>query len=77
MAIVGVVNSILGLYYYLNVLKYVYLYRMENQDEEQHPLPLARPVVVALVLLVIGILLLGTLFGPWFGLATKAAISLF
>jgi hypothetical protein len=50
---------------------------MENQDEEQHPIPISRPVAGALILLVIGILLLGTLFGPWFGLATKAAISLF
>jgi len=77
LAIVGVVNSIVGLYYYLNVLKYVYLFRMENQDEEQHPIPLSRPVAIGLILLVVGILLLGTLFGPWFGLATKAAISLF
>lgn len=77
LAIVGVLNSIVGLYYYLNFLKYVYLFRMENQDEQQHPLPLARPVAVALVVLVIGILLLGTLFGPWFDLATKAAVSMF
>jgi NADH-quinone oxidoreductase subunit N len=77
LAIVGILNSIIGLYYYLNVLKYVYLYRMENQDEDQHPVPMSRPVAVALMLLVVGILLLGTLFGPWFSLATKAAISLF
>jgi NADH-quinone oxidoreductase subunit N len=77
LAIVGVLNSIVGLYYYLNVLKYVYLYRMENQDEELHPLQVARPVAIALVVLVIGILALGTLFGPWFGFATKAAMSIF
>jgi NADH-quinone oxidoreductase subunit N len=77
LAIVGVLNSIVGLYYYLNILKYVYLYRMENQDEQHHPIQVSRPVAVGLVVLVIGILLLGTLFGPWFGLATKAAISLF
>jgi NADH-quinone oxidoreductase subunit N len=77
LAIVGVLNSIVGLYYYLNVLKYVYLYRMENQDEELHPLQVARPVTIALVVLVIGILALGTLFGPWFGFATKAAMSIF
>jgi NADH-quinone oxidoreductase subunit N len=77
LAIVGVLNSIVGLYYYLNVLKYTYLYRMENQDEQHHPIPVSHPVAIALVLLVISILLLGTLFGPWFGLATKAAISLF
>jgi NADH:ubiquinone oxidoreductase subunit 2 (subunit N) len=66
-----------GLYYYLNVLKYVYLYRTDDQDEENHQIQVARPVVLALIILVIGILLLGTLFGPWFGLASKAAISLF
>ncbi len=77
LAIVGVLNSIVGLYYYLNVLKYVYLFRMENQDEDQHPIPVSRPFAIGLVILVIGILLLGSLFGPWFGLATKAAISLF
>jgi NADH-quinone oxidoreductase subunit N len=77
LAIAGVLNSIVGLYYYLNVLKYVYLFRMENQDEEQHPIPISRPAAGVLILLVIGILLVGTIFGPWFGLATKAALSLF
>lgn len=70
-------NSIVGLYYYLNVLKHVYLFRMENQDEEQHPILVARPVLIGVIVLVIGILLVGTLFGPWFGLATKAAAGLF
>lgn len=77
LAIVGVINSIIGLYYYLNVLKYIYLYRMEDQAEAQHPLKVSGIAVVALVVLVIGILLLGTIFGPWFGLATKAALSMF
>jgi NADH-quinone oxidoreductase subunit N len=77
LAIVGVLNSIVGLYYYLNVLKYVYLYRMENQDEDQHPVPVSRPVMVALIVLATGILLLGTVFGPWFGFAAQAAAALF
>ena len=77
LAIVGVLNSIVGLYYYLNVLKYIYLYRMEDQDEQQHSIPVARTVVFALVILVIGILLVGSLFGPWFGFASNAAVSLF
>jgi NADH-quinone oxidoreductase subunit N len=77
LAIVGVLNSIVGLYYYLNVLKAVYLYRMENQDEQEHPIPLSRPVAIGLVVLVVGILLIGTLFAPWFSLAAKAALPLF
>jgi NADH-quinone oxidoreductase subunit N len=77
LAIVGVLNSIIGLYYYLNVLKAVYLYRMENQDEDQHPIHVSRPVLIGLVALVIGILLVGTLFGPWFGFASNAVLTLF
>jgi NADH-quinone oxidoreductase subunit N len=77
LAVVGILNSIIGLYYYLNFLKYVYLFRTENQDEDQHPVPMSRPVAVALMILIAGILVLGTLFGPWFSIATKAAISLF
>jgi NADH-quinone oxidoreductase subunit N len=77
LAIVGVLNSIVGLYYYLNVLKYIYLYRMDDQDEQHHPLKTSNTVAIGLIVLVIGILFLGTLFGPWFGFATKAAMSLF
>jgi NADH-quinone oxidoreductase subunit N len=77
LAVVGILNSIVGLYYYLNILKYIYLYRMENQDEENHSVPVSSPVVLALVVLVIGVLLIGTLFGPWFGLANQVAINLF
>jgi NADH-quinone oxidoreductase subunit N len=77
LAIVGVLNSIFGLYYYLNVLKYVYLYRMPDEDEDKHPVPISRPVAIGLIVLVVGILLLGTVFGPWFGIATNAAAALF
>lgn len=77
LAVVGVLNSIFGLYYYLNILKYIYLYRMENLDEDLHPIPVSRPVTIALVVLVIGVLLIGTLFGTWFGFANHAALELF
>lgn len=77
LAVAGVLNSIVGLYYYLNVLKAVYLFRIASQDEDKHPVLVARPAAIALVVLVVGILLLGTLFGPWFGLATNAAAALF
>jgi NADH-quinone oxidoreductase subunit N len=77
LAVVGVLNSIVGLYYYLNVLKYVYLFRSEAQDEDQHPLPVSRPVMAGLVILVVGVILLGTIFGPWFGWAARAAAGLF
>ncbi len=77
LAVVGILNSIVGLYYYLTVLKVVYLYRMEGEDEEEHPIPLTRPYVIGLVVLTVGILLVGTLFAPWFGLSGAAALNLF
>jgi NADH-quinone oxidoreductase subunit N len=77
LVIVGILNSIVGVYYYLNAMKYVYLYRMPNQDEEQHPIPLTRPYALALVVLVIGVILVGTVFAPWFGMSNAAALNLF
>lgn len=77
LVIVGIINSIIGVYYYLNVLKYVYLYRMPNEDEEQHPVPLTRPYTIALVVLTIAVILVGTVFAPWFSWSSAAALNLF
>ncbi len=77
LAVVGVVNSIIGLYYYLTVLKVVYLYRMEGENEEQYPIPLTRPYALALTTLSIAILVIGVLFAPWFDSASLAALNLF
>jgi len=77
LVIVGIINSIIGVYYYLNVLKFVYLYRMPNEDEENHPVPLTRPYTIALVVLVLGVILIGTAFAPWFSWSNAAALNLF
>jgi NADH-quinone oxidoreductase subunit N len=74
LAMIGVLNSIIGLYYYLTVLKVVYLYRSENDDK---PIPISRPYGIALVVLTISIILLGTLFGPWFNWTTKVVSAMF
>lgn len=74
LAVVGVLNSIIGLYYYLTVLKYVYLYRSEDENK---PLPVTRPLVLGLVVLCIGVIVIGTLFAPWLNISGAAAASLF
>lgn len=74
LAIIGVLNTIVGLYYYLVVLKVVYLYRSEDENK---PVPLTRPYALALTILVVGIILLGTLFGPWAEWSARAASALF
>jgi NADH-quinone oxidoreductase subunit N len=77
LVVVGILNSIIGVYYYLNVLKYVYLRRMPNEDEEQHPVALTRPYAIALVILAVGVILVGTVFAPWFTWSDAAALNLF
>lgn len=77
LVIVGILNSIIGVYYYLNAMKYVYLYRMPNEDEENHPIPLTRPYAIALSLLALGVILIGTVFAPWFSWSNAAALNLF
>jgi len=74
LAVVGVLNSIIGLYYYMTVLKYVYLYR---SDDDEKPVPLTRSYKLALGILSVFIILIGTLFGPWFNCAATAAASIF
>jgi NADH-quinone oxidoreductase subunit N len=74
LALIGVLNSIIGLYYYLIVLKVIYLYRSEDEEK---PVPITRPYSLALVVLVIGIILIGTAFAPWFSWAGTAAAALF
>jgi NADH-quinone oxidoreductase subunit N len=74
---VGIFNSIIGVYYYLTTLKYVYLYRMEGENEEAHPIAISRPVAIGLMVVTLGIVVVGVFFAPWFSMATQAASSLF
>ena len=77
LVVIGIITSIVGVYYYLNAMKYVYLYRMPEQDEENHPVPLTRPYAIALIVLAIGVILIGTIFAPWFSMSGAAALNLF
>lgn len=74
LAFVGVINAIIGLYYYLTVLKVVYLYRSEHEDQ---PVRVPRTYALALVVSIVAILLIGTLSAPWLAWAGQAASSLF
>jgi NADH-quinone oxidoreductase subunit N len=75
LAVVGILNSIVGVYYYLIVLKHIYLYR--DEATENVPLPLTRPYALALTVLALGVILIGTVFAPWFSLAAQGALNLF
>jgi NADH-quinone oxidoreductase subunit N len=73
LAILGVVNSVIGLYYYLVVLKVVYLYR---SDDDSKPLSSVSGWKAALVLCVVGVIALGVILAPVYALAGGAANAL-
>jgi NADH-quinone oxidoreductase subunit N len=74
LAFVGVLNAIIGLYYYLTVLKVVYLYRSE---QDHVPIEVPRAYGIGLGLCVLAIILIGSLSAPWLDWAIQAAQSLF
>jgi len=74
LAFVGVLNAIIGLYYYMTILKVVYLYRSDDEDK---PIAIPRSYALVLVICVIAILAIGTLSAPWLDWSIKSALSLF
>jgi NADH-quinone oxidoreductase subunit N len=74
LALIGVITSVVGLYYYLNVLRLVYA---GPAVEPMRALPVTIPWRVALVICVVGIIFLGTIFGPWYTLSAFGVSGLF
>jgi len=74
LAFIGVLNAIVGLYYYLIVLKVVYV---DPAPEGAEPIDVPNLSKIALVVLSIGIVLIGTASAPWFNWAMQAAQDLF
>lgn len=70
LAIVGILNSIIALYYYLTVLRVIY------QGEGGEPYRVSPSWRTALVIGAIGIVALGVVFAPFFDGARQAAQSL-
>lgn len=73
LAVLGVLASIIGLYYYLIVLKEVYL----GQPKSEEPVPVVRAHGVAIVVSVLLVLVLGVIIAPGYEWALSAAASLF
>lgn len=73
LVVLGVLNSIVGLYYYLIVLKVVYLF----PPKDEKAIPTRRSHGIALATSVLLILILGTVLAPWYDWAAASAASLF
>jgi len=61
LAIVGVLNSVLSLYYYARVLRYMFL---RDPDRQQSPVPLLKGESLLLLFLLIPTVLFGLYFTP-------------
>jgi NADH-quinone oxidoreductase subunit N len=73
LAVVGVLNSVISAYYYLRVVKTMYL----GAGEPENRITYSLPVLVAVVVAVIGILVIGIVPGPLFEFTEVAVRSLF
>jgi NADH-quinone oxidoreductase subunit N len=75
LAIAGVLNAIIALYYYLVVIKVIYVDRSEDEDK---PIPISAPYAWAMAITAIAVIVIGT-FGAQtiFDWAVRTAGSLF
>jgi NADH-quinone oxidoreductase subunit N len=73
LAVVGVLNSIVALYYYLIILKVVYVDRSEGDEVE---VKVSGSLQTGLWITVVGVLFMGIVATPWYALATQAATTL-
>ena len=74
LALIGILNAFIALYYYLSVIKYMYLYR---SDEEDIAIPVSRAGQVGLAISSFFIIFLGVYAGPAFRWTTEAAAAFF
>ena len=74
LALIGILNAFVALYYYLSVIKYMYLYR---SDEEEIAIPVSRAGQVGLAISAFFIILLGVYAGPAFEWTRQAAAAFF
>ena len=74
LAAIGILMAFVGLYYYLSIIKVMYLYRSEQDDIA---IPVSRAAQVGLVVAVVFILYLGISAGSAFELTREAAAAFF
>ena len=70
LAFIGVITSVIGLYYYLTVVRVAF---SNSESGDRSPLTVALPWRVALIVCVALILFMGTVIGPWFSLSAIGA----
>jgi NADH-quinone oxidoreductase subunit N len=70
LAVIGIINSVISLYYYLRILKVMYVDDPEGNEKLKSPSLYWK---VTLAACVVGIIVLGVILSPWFNFASLAA----
>jgi len=76
LAIIGVLNSALSLYFYLRVVVYTYMREPDSRDSVADTLTLSPGLITAVIIACLGTLYLGLLPGGLLGLTGEAIRSL-
>jgi NADH-quinone oxidoreductase subunit N len=72
LALIGILNAFVALYYYLSAVKYMYLYRSEAEDDL---IPVSRGTQLGLAISIFFVLFLGVFAGPAFEWTREAATA--
>ncbi|MBQ6269751.1 MAG: NADH-quinone oxidoreductase subunit N, partial [Bacteroidetes bacterium] len=71
-AVIGVLNSVVSLYYYMRVPMYMY-FRKTPDTDPQSPISISKPNLIFLLVITIPVVLLVVKFGPLLELARNSA----
>jgi len=74
LALIGILVAFVALYYYFGIIKYMYLYR---SDEEEIPIPVSRAAKIGLGVSALLVIYFGIFAGPAFDLTREAATAFF
>jgi proton-translocating NADH-quinone oxidoreductase chain N len=77
LALLGVVNSVISVYYYFSVVRYMFFVPAPEGDEAAaRPIAIGAPIMAALIIALLGTLLIGLYAGPFIDLVQKSAVAL-
>lgn len=74
LALIGIINAFIALYYYLSVVKVMYLYRSDNEEVR---IPVSRSAALAIGFTIFAVIYLGILADSTFELTQRAASAFF
>jgi NADH-quinone oxidoreductase subunit N len=74
LALIGILNAFVALYYYLGIIKHMYLYR---SDDEEIAIPVSRAAQIGLIISIFFVLYLGVFANSAYTWTLEAAASFF